>query len=489
MSVNYAAGLSPYDNKGKCGMPETFDDAATIEKKVLQLADMMRESSFTIFHTGAGVSTSAGIPDFRGPRGVWTLEQKGETPKIDITFETARPTLTHMALFGLHRAGFVHYVVSQNVDGLHLRSGFPRGRLSELHGNMFVEQCNKCHAQYIRSKCVPTMGEKPTGNPCTQTKARGVCRGQLCDTILDWEADLPRHDLDRADDFSRKADLSVCLGTSLQIVPSGNIPLLTKKNKGKVVIVNLQPTKHDKKCDLKISTYVDSVMEKLCKLLGVEIPEFIRPMVNLKSLIPPPDGERWKEYPGTVCVDPELIPTKEEWALFGKVKRSTAVKSEPSVGSANTESSVDGSVSVNPFVNEATGSVTTGTVNSIGGRKPKKVKSEHGAGLVMNENVLLPCKTDKDFRSIKREVDSECRRTDGKSEIDLSSTKPGAALNIHDIMGSGRNSPAAEGEFAVVCSDRGAAVNAHPQKHGTIEKLVSEPDAKMIKVDTSVLER
>ncbi|XP_077047648.1 NAD-dependent protein deacylase sirtuin-6 isoform X2 [Agelaius phoeniceus] len=261
MAVNYAAGLSPYSDKGKCGLPEIFDPPEELERKVRELAELIRSSSHVVFHTGAGISTASGIPDFRGPNGVWTMEEKGLSPKFDTTFENARPSKTHMALLGLQRVGILKFLVSQNVDGLHVRSGFPR--------------------QYVRDAVVGSMGLKPTGRLCSVTKARGLraCRGKLRDTILDWEDSLPDRDLTLADEACRKADLSVTLGTSLQIKPSGNLPLITKKRGGKLVIVNLQATKHDRQADLRIHGYVDEVMTKLMKHLGLEVPEWTGPVV------------------------------------------------------------------------------------------------------------------------------------------------------------------------------------------------------------------
>ncbi|XP_072524759.1 NAD-dependent protein deacylase sirtuin-6 isoform X2 [Salminus brasiliensis] len=207
------------------------------------------------------------------------MEEKGESPHFDTTFEDAKPSLTHMALLQLQRAGYLKYLISQNVDGLHLRSGFPRDRLSELHGNMFVEECEKCGKQYVRDTVIGVMGLKPTGRYCEVTRSRGLraCRGKLISTILDWEDSLPDRDLNRADEASRRADLALTLGTSLQIKPSGDLPLLTKRTGGKVVIVNLQPTKHDKHAHLGIHGYVDEVMGQLMKLLGLEIPEWAGP--------------------------------------------------------------------------------------------------------------------------------------------------------------------------------------------------------------------
>uniref|UniRef100_A0A2K6U2Q3 protein acetyllysine N-acetyltransferase n=1 Tax=Saimiri boliviensis boliviensis TaxID=39432 RepID=A0A2K6U2Q3_SAIBB len=263
MSVNYAAGLSPYADKGKCGLPEIFDPPEELERKVWELARLVWQSSNVVFHTGAGISTASGIPDFRGPHGVWTMEERGLAPKFDTTFESARPTQTHMALVQLERVGLLRFLVSQNVDGLHVRSGFPRDKLAELHGNMFVEECAKCKTQYVRDTVVGSMGLKATGRLCTVAKARGL---RAC----------------------RNADLSITLGTSLQIRPSGNLPLATKRRGGRLVIVNLQPTKHDRHADLRIHGYVDEVMTRLMKHLGLEIPPWDGPRVLERALPPLP---------------------------------------------------------------------------------------------------------------------------------------------------------------------------------------------------------
>ncbi|CAG0898322.1 unnamed protein product [Darwinula stevensoni] len=225
MSCNYAEGLSSYENKGKCGLPEIFDSPSKVDEKVKRLAEWMRGSKHTVLHTGAGISTAAGIPDFRGPKGVWTLEQKGEKPQVDMGFSKALPTKTHIS--------------------------------------------------WATEDPVKTVGQKLVGQACFGQRDSGrPCRGKLRDNILDWEDRLPERDMQVAQAHSLAAQLSICLGTTLQIVPSGNLPVLTKKTKGRLVICNLQPTKHDRKADLLIHTYVDDMMEKLCSYLDVRPPEY-----------------------------------------------------------------------------------------------------------------------------------------------------------------------------------------------------------------------
>lgn len=106
-----------------------------------------------------------------------------------------------MALRSLVEHGYIQYIVSQNIDGLHLKSGLDRKFLAELHGNMFIEQCQKCRRQFVRTTAVETVGQKQLGLPCKSAEFGNSrsCRGGIMqDTVLDWEDDLPERDLDMA---------------------------------------------------------------------------------------------------------------------------------------------------------------------------------------------------------------------------------------------------------------------------------------------------
>ena len=289
MSCNYADGLSPYEHKGKLGQAEIFDSPEEIDRKVDLLAKWIsEESSHTVFYTGAGISTSAGIPDFRGPKGVWTLEKKGLKPDINVSWDDAVPTKSHMAISKLLEMNLAQFVVSQNIDGLHMRSGIPRDNIAELHGNMFVDACKTCRRMFVRSSPAPTVGQKLVGKSCPSTRVddkvnkknskRGSCRGKLIDFVLDWEDELPETDLILSDGHSTLSELSIVIGSTLQIIPAGNMPAYTKKyngagkGRGRLVIINLQPTKQDKKADLLIRAYSDTIMEKVFDKLEKTIP-------------------------------------------------------------------------------------------------------------------------------------------------------------------------------------------------------------------------
>ncbi|XP_073224309.1 NAD-dependent protein deacetylase SRT1 isoform X3 [Cicer arietinum] len=255
MSLGYAEKLSFIEDVGNVGMTEHFDSSHVLREKIERLAIMIKKSKHLVVFTGAGISTSCGIPDFRGPKGIWTLQREGKAlPEASLPFHRAMPSLTHMALVELEKNGILKFVISQNVDGLHLRSGIPREKLAELHGNSFMETCPSCGAEYFRDFEVETIGLKETSRRCSDEK----CGTRLKDTVLDWEDALPPKEMDPAEKHCKQADIVLCLGTSLQITPACNLPLKALRGGGKVVIVNLQ--------------VITGVME----YLNLKIPPFIR---------------------------------------------------------------------------------------------------------------------------------------------------------------------------------------------------------------------
>ncbi|ERN05726.1 NAD-dependent protein deacetylase SRT1 isoform X2 [Amborella trichopoda] len=273
MSLGYAEKLSYREDVGSVGMSEIFDPPNLLESKIEELAMMIRKSKHLVVFTGAGISTSCGIPDFRGPKGIWTLQREGKViPDTSLPFDRAIPSLTHMALVELERAGILKFVISQNIDNLHLRSGIPREKLAELHGNSFRELCPSCGAEYVRDFEVETIGMKETSRRCSDVK----CGLKLKDTVLDWEDALPPKEMDPAEKHCKMADVILCLGTSLQITPACNLPLKCTRFGGKFVIVNLQPTPKDKKAALVIHGKVDKVIAGVMNFLSLSIPPYVR---------------------------------------------------------------------------------------------------------------------------------------------------------------------------------------------------------------------
>ena len=266
---------------------EWHDSTVDIERGAARIADLLKQSSYPIAFTGAGISTSAGIGDYRGKDGKWTemdrvLAQgskekpveKAEENEDDIddgvAYEKLRPTYTHEALVKLMEMGILKHVISQNGDGLHGLSGISPENLSELHGNVFLEICEKCNYRYLRPCYVmddtasqyyedlEEFGEataaKPkhakqcelcglshrTGRRCEQTG----CGGFLKDSIINFRDNLEESVLSTAELHARKSDLCLSLGTTMQVTPACELVEMGQKPLC-LVIVNRQKTPLD----------------------------------------------------------------------------------------------------------------------------------------------------------------------------------------------------------------------------------------------------
>ncbi|KAJ4458146.1 putative Sir2 family protein [Paratrimastix pyriformis] len=259
-------------HKTKEQLEELEEEPANVQEKGRQIAELIRRSRHFICFTGAGISTSAGIPDFRGPEGVWTLAATGgrrtsaTTPTLN-----AVPTFTHMALVALQAAGLLKFVISQNVDGLHRKSGIPVEKLAELHGNLNVEQCLKCRREFLRDFDVPTsrsVHEHRTGRKCA------ACGGDLKDTIINFGESLPGNQLTAGMTNSMQADLCLCLGSSLTVSPACDMPREVARHGGRTIICNLQRTPLDKLSALRVYARCDALMTAIMGHLGIPVPRF-----------------------------------------------------------------------------------------------------------------------------------------------------------------------------------------------------------------------
>ncbi|KAI1367699.1 NAD-dependent deacetylase sirtuin-7 [Xylaria arbuscula] len=259
----------------KTAEPEHEESYDILDKKASTLAELIQKSKHFIVCTGAGVSTSAGIADFRGPNGVWTLRAQGKQAQNRKNTLQAIPTPTHMALVELQNRGILTYLVSQNCDGLHRRSGLTPDKISELHGNSNLEYCRGCGQEYLRDfRAVSTyensIHDHRTGRTCA------LCGGALLDTIINFGESLPEDPLYRAHDHSDKADLCLVLGSSLTVSPSNEIPETVGNRRGaKLVICNLQSTPIDRLADIRIFAKTDDLMTLVMSKLGLSIPQFI----------------------------------------------------------------------------------------------------------------------------------------------------------------------------------------------------------------------
>ncbi|XP_075590334.1 sirtuin 7 [Dermatophagoides farinae] len=261
---------------------EIEDDINTLRFKCTQLVELIRSSNHIIVYTGAGISTSASIPDYRGPNGVWTRIKNGDnTPNVnDLAF--SEPTFTHMAIVSLMKQNIIKHVVSQNCDGLHLRSGIPSECLSEIHGNMYIEVCRNCKKSYTRSFDVTektALRRHETGRHCHQCPPDV---GKLIDTIVHFgEKGKLKHPLrwEAATNEAQKADLIICMGSSLKILRKYAClwPKNKQKNKkNKLAIINLQWTPKDSQAVIKINGKCDIVMKELMAMLNISLSSYER---------------------------------------------------------------------------------------------------------------------------------------------------------------------------------------------------------------------
>jgi len=216
---------------------------------------LLRGAQRVLVFTGAGVSTGSGIPDFRGPDGVWKTRRpvelgdflRSEDSRVDYwewkreslpRIRDAAPNAVHRACAGLEAAGRLEAVVTQNVDGLHERAGVSRERLVELHGTDSRVTCLSCGEEAPLEETYAAFAASGRAPLCP-------CGGFLKPATISFGQALRGEDLARAAEAAARCDLVVALGSTLSVHPAAGFPLLAARRGVPYVIVNRGVTDHD----------------------------------------------------------------------------------------------------------------------------------------------------------------------------------------------------------------------------------------------------
>ncbi len=220
------------------------------------LAKLLKESSYTVVYTGAGMSTESGLPDFRSSKkGLWEQEDPAQVASTEalnkdvekffqfyrervLGVKDCEPHAGYDILSKWEKDGIIQSIITQNVDGFHAEAGSKN--IMELHGTLQKVHCQTCKKEYGSEKY-------------EEENFYCECGGKLRPSVILFGESLPQEPFMKAADESEKADLFIVIGSSLTVTPANQFPLVAKESGAKLVIINLEPTPYDRHADLVIN--------------------------------------------------------------------------------------------------------------------------------------------------------------------------------------------------------------------------------------------
>jgi NAD-dependent deacetylase len=253
-----------------------LEQVAAIE----QVAAWLRDAMQVVVLTGAGISTASGIPDFRGPNGVWTKDPKAErlsnihyymsdpTVRVESWRQRlnhpawkAAPNAGHTALAELERKGRLQLLVTQNIDGLHLLAGSSADRTVEIHGTMREVVCMNCGERAPMEQALTRVRAGEDDPPCR------TCGGILKSATVSFGQNLDPDDLARAQVAASECDLFVAVGSSLGVYPAARLPAIAVTAGARLVIINAEPTPYDEVADALFREEISEVLPAIVSLV------------------------------------------------------------------------------------------------------------------------------------------------------------------------------------------------------------------------------
>jgi NAD-dependent deacetylase len=250
---------------------------AALDEAVDRARALIDAASAITVLTGAGISTDSGIPDFRGPQGVWTknpgaektatlsyylsdpdIRRRAWRNRVESRYFDAAPNAGHRALVALERRGKLNTLITQNVDGLHLSAGSDPSRVVEIHGSVREVECLQCGERAAMERALERVRNGEDDPPCR------TCGGILKSATISFGQNLRVDDLERAELAARSCDLVLAVGTTLGVYPAAGVVPVAVRNGARLVIVNLEPTEMDELADIVVRASISQVLPVIC---------------------------------------------------------------------------------------------------------------------------------------------------------------------------------------------------------------------------------
>jgi len=246
------------------------------EEDIEQARAWIDDAERVVVLTGAGISTDSGIPDFRGPDGVWTRNPEAEKQatlrhymsdpevrrrswqtRIDHPAWSAEPNSGHRALVDLERRGKLDTIITQNIDGLHQAAGSDPARVVEIHGTMREVTCMSCGERAPMERALDRVRAGEDDPPCR------TCGGILKSATISFGQNLVADDLERAAAAARRCDLMLAVGSTLSVYPAADVVPLARMSGALVVIINGSETAMDHLADAVLRGQIGDLLPRV----------------------------------------------------------------------------------------------------------------------------------------------------------------------------------------------------------------------------------
>ena len=239
-----------------------------------EIIKLVKTSKSTVILTGAGISTESGLPDFRSDNGFWTKNEPIQFNEFLLSEEKQRlswernielhsllknikPNLGHMFVEKITSLQKNNFLITQNIDGLHQKSGVPKNKIIEIHGSAIEAACLECEAkQNILDFHDAIKFEGPLPK-CT------VCGGVVKVATISFGQPMNEMDMMHASKIVEESDLMIVMGSSLKVLPAGKLPNLAMQSGSKLIVLNREKTRYDQSADIVINDELQNICSKL----------------------------------------------------------------------------------------------------------------------------------------------------------------------------------------------------------------------------------